>query len=241
MFRSFCLTIRPRDGIKDNLVSKITSWLKKQQYAVAVLEMENEARHLHAQIWSDNERHKNDITKQMKRFCEALVEDWDNAQTKVLRGGVKIAYSDWYLEYLLDNDNKEYNDRVLVNNPPDKTERFYPTEEEQTKVKEVANSIDPRFTKLEHDYFDWCETINCEYEIDMKSIARFLNWSMFEERTIKVIIQPRDRYALCQSLYLYITKSKDVYNFIPKTNEEKKLDKNFQNLFDSLKEQNIQL
>lgn len=239
MFRSFCLTIRPRDGIKDNLVNKITSWLKKQQYAVAVLEMENEARHLHAQIWSDNERHKNDITKQMKRFCEALIEDWDAAQSKVLRGGVKIAYSDWYLEYLIDNDDKDYNDRVLVNNPPDKTERFYPTEEEQERVKEVANSIDPRFTKLEHDFHLWNETYL--HEISMKSIALFLNWSMFEERTIKVIIQPRDRYAFCQALYLYITKSKDIYNFIPKSNEEKKLDKKFENLFEHMKKENIVL
>ena len=238
MFRSFCITIRPRDGIKDNLVAKITSWLKKQQHAVAVLEMENEARHLHAQIWSDNERHKNDITKQMKRFCEALVEDWDNAQTKVLRGGVKVAYSDWYLEYLLDNDDKEYNDRVLVNNPPDKTERFYPTEEEQERVKNVVNSVDPRFTKLEQDYYEW---LGPEEDTDLKSVARFLNWSMFEERTIKVIIQPRDRYAFCEALYLYISKSKDVYNFIAKTKEEKKLDRNFQNLFEAMKENNIVL
>lgn len=239
MFRSFCITIRPRDGIKDNLVAKITSWLKKQQHAVAVLEMENEARHLHAQIWSDNERHKNDITKQMKRFCEALVEDWDNAQTKVLRGGVKVAYSDWYLEYLLDNDDKEYNDRVLVNNPPDKTERFYPTEEEQERVKEVANSIDPRFTKLEHEFYEWNEIH--QYEVNMKAIALFLNWAMFQERTIKVIIQPRDRYAFASALFLYISKSNDMYNFIAKSSEEKKLDRNFQNLFEAMKENNIVL
>jgi len=224
MFRSFCLTIRPRDGIKDNLVQKITQWLAKQQYAVGVLEMENEARHLHAQIWSDTERHKNDILKQMKRFCESLIEDWDAAQTKVLRGGVKIAYSDWYLEYLLDNEQKGTAENVIINNPPDKTERFYPTEEEQEKVKSVANSVDPRFTKLEIDFHEWNEEYNLE--VNEVAIAKFLNWSMFDKRTIKVIITPKDRYNLANALLCYITKSSNKYNFIVKTNEEKKMDEN---------------
>lgn len=237
MFRSFCITIRPRDGIKDNLVDKLKKWLSKQQYAVACLEMENEARHLHAQIWSDNERHKNDITKQMKRFCEANIEDWDIAQTKVLRGGIRVAYSDWYLEYLLDNENKGENNNILVNNPPDKSERFYPTEEEQERVKSVANSIDPRFTKLEQEFNEWNE--NKELDVNIEAVAQFLSWSMFDERTIKVIVQAKDRYALAATLLMYITKSNDILNFIPITKEQKKLDRGTEMLIKAFRENNI--
>lgn len=226
-YKSFAITVRPRLGITDATVGAYLSWLKKQPYAVAVLEMTDEARHLHAQVWFEEGRTKDDVAKQVKRICERTIEDWDAGQTKVLRGGIRIAYSDWYLEYLTDNEDKgEAN--IIINQAPDKTEAYYPTEEEQEQVKAVAQSADPRFTKMEQECMDYLVKYNLDLTI--KNVARYLGNAMFQERTMKVLIQQRDRTAICKTLFAYMSKSGDIDLFVEKTLEEKKMDKKFAEL-----------
>lgn len=228
-YKSFAITVRPRLGITNDTIDAIKSWLNKQNHSVAVLEMEDEARHLHAQIWLDEGRTKDDVGKAVKRICERTIEDWDAAQAKVLRGGIKIAYTDWYLEYLLDNENKE-NPNVIINNPPDKTEQYYPSEEEQEAVRLCSTATDPRFFKMEQDanvYFT-----KYDKEITLKNVAAWLCYVMFEERTMKVLINQRDRTALCKTLYAYMTKSSNIELFLEKSAEDKKLDAKLQDIQD---------
>ena len=220
MFRSFCLTIRPRDGISEATIEATKKWLTKCNYAVAVLEKTSHERHLHAQVWFETAKARGDICKQVQRICERTVQEWDTAQLKVLRSGVKIAYSDWYLDYLVDNEDKEP-PNIVLNNPPNMTMEYYPTEEEQEEVKTMKTATDPRMAELE---------IKClkhlgDKDVTEKSVARFLAYAMFEERSIKCILQQRDRTALCRTLFAYMTKSSDIYLFLVKTEEEKKWDK----------------
>jgi len=226
-YKSFALTIRPRLGISDTTIESYLSWLRKQAYAVAVIEMADEARHLHAQIWLEEGRTKDDVAKQVKRICERTIEDWDAGQSKVLRGGIRIAYSDWYLEYLTDNENKQEEANVLLHNPPDKTESYYPTEEEQENVKALSQSADPRFLKMEQECLEYLG--KNQYQLTQVNIARYLSAAMFEYRTMKVLIQQRDRTALCKTLFAYMSKG-DINLFIDKTKEEKKIDEKFENL-----------
>lgn len=230
-YKSFAITVRPRLGITDVTIDAIKSWLAKQNHAVAVLEMDDEARHLHAQIWLDEGRTKDDVGKAVKRICERTIEDWDAAQSKVLRGGIKIAYSDWYLEYLVDNDDKG-NDhtRVITNNPPDKTEQYYPSEEEQEAVRLCSSATDPRFFKMEQDALKYFE--EKQLDITIKNVAKWLCYVMFEERTMKVLVNQRDRTAVCKTLYAYMTKSANIELFLEKSAEEKKLDKKLQDIQD---------
>jgi len=226
-YKSFALTIRPRLGITDATIEAYLSWLRKQAYAVAVLEMADEARHLHAQIWIEEGRTKDDVAKQVKRICERTIEDWDAGQSKVLRSGIRIAYSDWYLEYLTDNEEKgEAN--IIINKPPDKTESYYPTEEEQEQVKAVSQSADPRFTKMEQECNEYLGKNNLNLSI--KSVARYLANSMFVERTMKVLVQQRDRTAICKTLFAYMSKSGDIDLFVEKTHQEKKEEQKFEKL-----------
>lgn len=227
-YKSFALTIRPRSGISTDTINAFKNWLKLQTYSVAVLEMENEARHLHAQIWLNEGRTKDDVSKAVKRICERTISDWDAAQTKVLRGGIRIAYSDWYLEYLCDNEDKgEVDDEnIITNNPPDRTETYYPSEEEQEKVKAVSQSVDPKYLSLEQQFLEWAEMNN--KSITHTSVAQYLCYAMFENRTIKVLTQQRDRTALCKSLYAYVVKSKDISLFKEPTLEEKKINAKFE-------------
>lgn len=224
-YKSFALTIRPRAGITNDTINALKSWMLKLDYSVAVTEMTGEARHLHAQIWLNEGRTKDDVAKAVKRICERTISDWDATQSKVLRGGIRIAYSDWYLEYLVDNEEKGCVelDNIIINNPPDRTEQFYPTEEEQEKVKSVSNATDPRYQSLEIQYLDWAK-MN-DVEITMKSVAQFLCYAMFQQRTIKVITNQRDRTGLCKTLYAYISKSNNIELFMEKTATDKKFEK----------------
>lgn len=229
-YKSFALTIRPRAGITDDTILAFKTWLSKQDHSVSVTEMEGDARHLHAQLWLNEGRTKDDVSKAVKRICERTISDWDATQTKVLRGGIRIAYSDWYLEYLVDNEDKGNveSNNIITNNPPDRTEHYYPSEEEQEKVKQVSQAADPRFLSMEQECNEWL-TME-QKEISYKNIAQWLCYAMFSQRTMKVLINQRDRTALCKTLYAYMSKTTDIDYFVEKTLQQKKLDSKFENL-----------
>lgn len=219
MFRSFGITIRPLDGITDDTVENVMKYLKRHpNYAVAVLEKEGIERHLHAQVWYDTAKYKGDIKKQMIRIVSnsKLVHDW-NIDQKRHSVYVKIAYKDWYNDYLIENDLKG-KANILLDNPPALSEDYYPSEQEQDKVKTIASSVDPRFAKYEQDCLEYLDGS----EITIRSVAGYLSFAMFVERSIKVIIHKRDRTALCEVLYAYMKKEINVEMFLHLTPEEKK-------------------
>lgn len=218
-YRSWCITIRPRDGLSDKTLDAAKKWLQKCPYSFAVLEMDHEARHLHAQIWYNEPKVRGDICKQIQRICERTISDWDDAQKKVLRQGVKIAYSDWYLDYLAENGLKE-KPNIILENPPDKTLDFYPTEEEQQNIQIMKTAVDPRFANLEIKFYEWVG----ERDVSLKVVSQFLAIQMFQERTIKVLLHQRDRKALAVSLLAYVQKSDDIYLFMDKDKSSKNIE-----------------
>lgn len=232
-YSSFCITVRPRDGLSNVTLDKLSKWLISQDYAVAVTEMADAAKHLHAQIWLNKPRSRGDVNKQLQRICESTIEDFDRAQLKVLRNGTKIAYSDWYLDYLVENDekNEKTAPNIIINNPPAATTGYYPSEEEQAEAQARSSSVDPRFADLEIRYNHYSETHNLQ-KLTKTTVAQFLCYAMFQERVIRVIQQQRDRSALCTTLHAYLTKSANTELFIPKTASELKLDKKLEKLFE---------
>lgn len=232
MFRSFAITIRPRDGVTDKTVSAYLKWFGNLDYAFVCTEKDGVERHIHAQIWTVNAKAKGDITKQVERICERTVGDWDQLQKKVLRSGIKIAYSDWYLDYLKENELKDSSCNILYERLPENTYSYYPTEEEQEQVRTTATAVDPRFTDLEFKCNEFFTLRGIS--LSPKNVASFLADAMFNSRTIKVMMHQRDRTALALTLYAFMSKSSNVDLFINKTAEEKKIDKKFQALQEKL-------
>lgn len=227
MFRSFCITCRPRDGISDSTIEGILKWLRRHpQYACAVLEKTAEERHLHAQLWYDEPKRKGDITTQLVRICQSTIPDWDASQKKVLASGTKVAYNDWYINYLLENDLKE-SPNIILENPPNCTDSYYPSLEEQDRVQRVAKAVDPRFQSLEEGFR--ASRLDSTTTPTLEDIARYLYRSMFCDRSIRVVTQQRDRTALALSLYHYILQAaegqEDTDLFITRSAEERRKDK----------------
>lgn len=225
MFRSYAITVRPYNGISDKTIDAYVKWFEKLDYAFIAIEKEGWERHLHAQIWTDVAKAKGDIIKQVERICVRTIDDWDQAQKKVLRGGVKIAYSDWYLDYLAENDLKIDDPNILYSHLPENTYDYYPTEEEQDKVKTISNAVDQRFTDLEFKCLEYLDKHSLP--INLKTTARFLSDAMFSDRTIKVLMHQRDRCALATTLYAFISKSNDTDLFISKSAVEKREEQKF--------------
>lgn len=113
-FRSFAITIRPKGGIqKDSSLEKaLETWLYKWPYQLFSYEMEGVSRHLHAQIFSHDPKRRSDICNMLSRIQAKHDPDWSPASKRVLLNGIKVAYDDNYLLYIL-KDKDENPDRYI--------------------------------------------------------------------------------------------------------------------------------
>lgn len=203
-YRSFALTVRPRNGITIPIVDALEKYCKSFPHYQMVLEGENESRHAHLQIWTDIPTTKGDANKKLERVCSRSYEDWDQAQRKVLRQGTKIAYNDFIENYCIQNDLKGESNILLDNRPLD-SDQYYPSEEEQEATKRRSQAIDQHMCSLELMFEEWNE-VECR-PLTIETVGTFLSDMMFCTRKIACVRQGRDRYALCTTLHAYLTKS----------------------------------
>lgn len=208
-YSSYTITFRPRGGLSSATQEAIVKWLMKQDYYFAVTELEDDAKHLHAQIWLDEPRARGEVCTALQRIGNRTIENWDKAQVKVMRNGVKIAYSDWHIDYLQECEKKLTEANVLCESVPEDTIDFYPTEEEQEAVQAEANAVDKMMFKLERLYCDHYGHLMqySEHMITIKTVQAFMATMMFKERKIQVITDRRRLSDVCRGLYHYLTKS----------------------------------
>jgi hypothetical protein len=206
-YKSFAITVRPRDGVEQlsALEKDVVSWFKKQTNALVVAEDSGSARHIHGQIWLETERSRGEVVRAFDRIMSRNTL-YDNAQKKIMRNGVKIAYSDWFEDYLLDNDEKETNQKkgiTLFKNIPENTYDFYPTEAEQEEIKEKSNASDTRFYELEQEFLKHVG----DKDFMLIDVANFLAYKTNVARTMRVITDKRVRTGLCRALFHYMRRS----------------------------------
>lgn len=217
-FKSYAFTVRPKNGLEKDLEDRLVAWLKKQDYAFAVIEMEGEARHMHGQIFSNVPRTKSAVQLSLERIQEKLDPNWCPASKKVLRRGVKIAYSSDFIEEYLN----KYNSTVIFNNPPEEESSFYPSQEEQDKVKEQSNAVDKRMHSISVLYKTWSEgnPILEGVILPEEKIARFLYDAWYISKTLPTLQNLRSERELMRRVRHYIFPHED--NYIQLIPEEKK-------------------
>lgn len=217
-YNSFAFTVRPKNGMikESKLENAILSWCKKQDYYFICAEKEDEARHLHGQIWNYKSSNKAVIVRALKRMYENHLEDCDPAQLKVLSSGVKIAYSkDWIEEYLTKEDG------WLLNNPPEHEDLFYPSLEEQEKVKSSSNAVDKYFHRVSEmfkEYYPEYKLLKDKWS-RIHKVSEFLNDAMFKSKTLMVIREKRKKVELQENLRYYIWEGGGLFDFMSKDDE----------------------
>lgn len=199
-YKSFAITVRPRQGISEAVSKEVIKWLEKQDYYGYVFEGEGITRHMHAQVWMEKAVPKGVIQMAMVRIGERKLADWDEEQKSVMRRGIRIAYSDWLNDYCLENDEKIDPENKEVNEPL-KTNEFYPTEEEQEALEKKVTACDQKYHDLNVMYTDWLEKNGKVNRLGLA--AEFLSWAMFSEKCIKVIEDPKVRRWRAECLMKY--------------------------------------
>lgn len=168
--------------------------------------MEDEARHLHAQIWIPK-TDINNIRKALYRIAEKHDPDWSPASKKVLSSGVKYAYNDDFHHKYMTKESM-----IPYYNIPEDTKDYYPSEEEQAEAKKKAKRVaDAYFNHLEEM---WIE-LNPDYEEfhpikQLKDISMFYYDQMFVTKTIAVIRDARQRKQNAKCLYNYVFKPRHL-------------------------------
>ena len=201
---SFCITVRPLDGLHGDYDDAIMKFIQKQNYGVYVHEMEDEARHLHAQIWltTDREQHKIDnIRKALFRIGQKYDPNWSPAAKKVLSKGVKYAYSNYFVEKYMTKDNTiEYDCR------PENPDDYYPSLEEQEEAKKKATRVaDAYFDHLAREWNEHYPDYEFNFHTTIFDVAKFYYDLMFKEKKIAVIRddKARKQNAKCLLHYLF--------------------------------------
>lgn len=218
MNKSFGFTIRPKEGvIKDSIFEgKILKAIQRiAPYYNCVAEKEGIERHLHFQLFFDEEKRKGDLKKTFTRICEK--EEWWDSDHKRHCIKDKYCYNDWYDGYLINNEDKEndYSEELLCNLPPN-TEDYYPSEEDQQKWKDESKAVDKTFHKLSVLWYEYYE----DKPNDIAEVSKFFNKLMFKDKKIKVIEDKRRRIQRVECLYNYILGSaKASFNLTIEENE----------------------
>lgn len=208
-YKSFAFTISRKEGFEGEMKDYTVKWLRKQDYAFAVIENKEGHLHCHGQIWNETASRMSDKLKQLRKKVAQLSPD----SIMCYAWKAKIAYSDGYLDYM----NKEIIETLDERIPKGDTTCYYPTEEEQERVKAEAQAVDKKFYKWELDFL--ASKYNDDV-IEYQNIAQFLEDMMFSTRLYPVIICPKRRRENAKALYLYVTKSTNGHSIM--SEEEKK-------------------
>lgn len=229
-FRSFAATVRTREGISEDALSAYLKWFK-DKLVFAVVEKEGSEKHLHFQVWYDEPKRRVDVDKQVKRIAKRHTSDWDEAQAKHAVK-VKVAYNDWYLSYLAENDLKPDDPNIIYNKPPDDTVDYYPTEEEDERMLARASATDQFYHELKEKYDKYAE----ENEITnptLRNIARYLHHRQYVQKDMKVTRDSKIAKGMCITLHTYVTGKFREDWWIHQTKQDKVVEDILQSIEDN--------
>lgn len=229
-YRSFTINVSPVEQVEGNLQIDLKNWFNKQTYAKAVIEGgddKEQKRHLHGIVYYDEPREKSSINKAISRIVikhcpESLGPDgklktWYKDGRSKNAVDIRIAYNDDFIEKYMEKDITE----VIRDFVPDERDDYYPSQEEQDKVKSKAKAVDQRYHRLSEKFKEtyplWGDIPEWKQQA---TVAYFLASEMFDKHTERVIQDQKVRVQVCQSLTMYIYKIKNKKKFMTEAEYE---------------------
>lgn len=196
-FKALAFTIRPPNGVSvsGTLEEKVIKYVKKY-HGFVVAEMEGTKRHLHGVIYFDKPKRKRDLFVVLRGYQqEEQGTELNYNEERVLNGGIKIAYNDdFYIEY-----TNKLGSELILDNLPDDTSSYYPSEEEQFKAKRKSNAVDQTYNHLLELWEESGRT-----DLTENSVKIFMYEMMYVKKLIKVIEDKKKFNQRCISLYHYL-------------------------------------
>jgi len=211
--RSFTINVRTRVGMNEEFKKQFDKWIRLQPYGAYVYETKGglETEHLHAQIWLDTPRNKGNVTKPMKALIKRCYKscdyEWGTVENpKCLL--IKSAWDDMFVTEYMKKDGG-----LVYACLPEVSTEFYPTEEEQAKFMEIAES-NRNWTLWKELKGMW----NPETQVNKINVAKFLGECMFQKKCIKVEMDSRKRMQIATTFLLYMIEDPNQHTkaFLPK-------------------------
>jgi len=188
-FKTFAITLRPRDGITMDQCKDVLQWIRKRsEYYRVVTEKRGCARHLHAAMFLKVAVTRSNFSVVFTRLLRKF--ELDSEELVVAAKGIRILYSsDFITSYL----NKDDDTEVLGDNMPEagKLTSWFPPKVETIQKKGSRHSA--YYWHLESL---WMEHRPPAVEVDTVNMRNFLFDMMYNKRLIAVI---RDDKAIIQT------------------------------------------
>lgn len=188
-YRTYALTLRPKDGVTDTIVSSFSEWIRKRStYYHMVTEMTGSSRHIHAACFFKKEISRSNLCNLIS--CFGKKHDFSNEELVVLRKGIRIMYSNDFIESYL---SKDEDCEVICSELPESAhlQSWYP-----------PKSVSPGSRKEQHSkyYWEleslWKETQSPHVEVHTLNARHFLFRMMYADRRIAII---RDDKTIVQT------------------------------------------
>lgn len=198
-FKTYALTLRPRNGITEQQVEAFVAWIRKRsEHYHVVSEKTGHAKHVHAALYLK-------VSVSRSNFCvvySRLLKKFglDVEETVVASKGVKILYNnDFVLKYL----DKDDDTVVIASCLPEvsRLESFYPPKPE---VNSRAEQHSQYYWRLEVLWFKYTSP---EYEVHTANARDFLFKMMYSERCIAVIKDDRQIIQVARHLTRWLKRS----------------------------------
>lgn len=199
-FRTYALTLRPLNGVTDSTISNVTKWIKKRStHYHIVTEKTGSERHIHAALYLKTDVTKVNFRNVWIRLCKA--EGLTDQEITVARKGVKILYSNDFIDNYLDKDD----DTEVVESclPEMKSlEQYYPPKPvERSGTKRKCSAYYYELEEL------WHKHKRPLLEVNSENCRHFLFNMMYNERCINVIRDDKTIIQTARHLTRWLNKA----------------------------------
>lgn len=177
VFKSFCVTHRPRDGLSDKDLNIFAEYIKKKcLYYYLITEKEGDAKHLHSCFVRNTPTTRSNLCNEVARLFPEL----DIDEKKVLLRGIKVWNSKDFLAYMEKGDSTV----VVMKNLPEANilENYFPVSHVPTTQKKLQNHI---FMNTLETL--WKEYIPSYWSVNTENVRHFLFDMQYNERRIGIM------------------------------------------------------
>lgn len=198
-FKTYALTLRPRNGVDTDMISTCTKWIKKRcEFYHIVTEKEGSERHIHAALYLKAEVTKSNLNTVWVRLLKTF--KLDSAELSVARKGVKILYSNDFVDNYLDKDDDTV---VIESNLPESGTllQWYPP---KPVVQDRAKKHSIYYHELEAL---WEKHKRPLLEVNTENCRHFLFNMMYNERCINIIKDDRTIIQTARHLTRWLNKA----------------------------------
>lgn len=208
-FRSYALTLRPRNGVTPSQISTVSAWIQKRSthYHIVTEKSDHEC-HLHAALYLKTDVTRSNFVTVWIRLLKTF--DLDPEELSVARKGVRILYSNDFIENYLDKDDDTV---VIASCLPEMRllNQYYPPKPEdpsQAKARKCSayyHHLEALWHKHKRPLLE-VNTVNCRH---------FLFNMMYNERCINVIRDDKTIIQTAKHLTRWLNRAEECTFELP--------------------------